>query len=120
MSKKKPPTNLQRAGRALWLEVSNSYELRPDELAVLHDACRTADIIDAMESAWASQGFPMTSKGSMGQEVAHPFLSELRQYRSARASLLKQLRLPDGGESADDRSSKARDAANARWSRRGA
>ncbi len=36
----------------------------------------------------------------------------------ALASLLKQLRLPDEADSAEARSTKARAAANARWSKR--
>jgi hypothetical protein len=117
-----PPTGLDRAGKALWKAITAGYEFRPDELAVLEDACRTADIIAAMEKAWAEDGRPMTTRGSQGQLVAHPLISELRQYRSARATLLRQLKLPDEGSTdvGGALSTKNRAAANARWARRGA
>jgi hypothetical protein len=52
--------------------------------------------------------------------VINPLISELRQHRSTLASLLRQLKLPDESVSAEARSTAARAAANARWSRRGA
>jgi hypothetical protein len=56
----------------------------------------------------------MTTKGSMGQLVIHPLIGELRAQRSARAALLRQLKLPDdaSGEVATNQN---RDAANASW-----
>lgn len=116
------PKTLGASGAALWDSIAGKYELRADETAVLEDAARTADIIAAMEQAWADDGRPMTSRGSQGQLVTYPLISELRQYRSARAALLRQLKLPD--ENSTDQggalSAKNRAAANARWSRRGA
>lgn len=122
MAAKTAPDDLDSAGKTLWLSIAGHYELRADEVAVLADACRTTDIIAAMDSAWAGEGRPMTSRGSQGQLVAYPLISELRQYRSARAALLRQLKLPD--ENSTDvggaLSAKNRAAANARWARRGA
>jgi hypothetical protein len=34
-------------------------------------------------------------RGSQGQKVINPLISELRQYRASRAALLRQLKLPD-------------------------
>jgi hypothetical protein len=60
-------------------------------------------------------------RGSQGQDVINPLISELRQHRSTLAALLRQLKLPDDSASAAEaRSTSARAAANARWSRRGA
>ncbi|HVX20894.1 MAG TPA: hypothetical protein VHB02_06085 [Acidimicrobiales bacterium] len=126
MATKQAPAGLNRAGKALWTAITEKYEFRPDELAILEDACRMADLIAAMEGAWADDGSPMTSEGSQGQLVVHPLIAELRQYRNARARLLKQLALPDdvgaasGNGNTNARSAQARDAANARWARRGA
>lgn len=117
----KPPEGLGSAGQALWKSITKDYEFRPDELAVLEDACRTADIIEAMESAWAKEGRPMTTKGSMGQLVPYPLISELRQHRAARAKLLAQLKIPDAGVNlVGARSVQARGAVNTRWAKRGA
>lgn len=122
MAAKTAPTGLNDAGKKLWKNITKEYEFRPDELAVLEDACRTSDIIADMEEAWTDQGRPMTTTGSQGQLVTHPLISELRQYRGARASLLRQLKLPDAGstDAGGALSAKNRAAANARWARRGA
>ena len=114
-----PPKILADAGKALWSEVTSKYELRADELAILQRACRTADLLDVMEAAWAADPRMMV-KGSQGQEVINPVLAEMRQYGAALNTLLKSLRLPDENDTAEARSTQARDAANSRWSRRGA
>lgn len=115
-----PPDSLGTAGTAMWESITGKWELRADELAVLGDACRTADMIVVMEHGLEGQALMV--KGSQGQLVINPLISELRQYRSARAALLRQLKLPD--ENSTDvggaLSAKNRAAANARWARRGA
>ena len=114
------PRELSKAGRALWLLVGKgNYVLRPDEQSVLLSACKTADMIERLESAWVDAGCPMVSTGSMGQEVIHPLVGEIRAQRAAHARLLAQLKLPDSGEAApaESASEKARRAAVARWSR---
>lgn len=107
------PETLATAGVALWSEVVKSYDLRADELATLEDACSITDMVSALSSAWGELGKPLTTKGSMGQEVIHPLIGEIRTQRMARNSLWRQLKLPDdaGGESVNQN----RDAANASW-----
>lgn len=116
----KAPAGLSAPGQALWRSIAGKYELRADESAVLVDACRTSDMIDVLEKGL--EGQPLMVKGSQGQEVINPLISELRQYRAARAALLRQLKLPDESspEAAGELSARNRTAANARWSRRGA
>jgi|SRR5882757_485626 len=120
MIKAEAPAGLNVAGVALWDGICGKYELRADEAAVLADACKTSDMIAVMEAGL--EGQPLMVKGSQGQQVINPLISELRQYRSARAALLRQLKLPD--ENSTDQggalSAKNRAAANARWARRGA
>ena len=108
----RPPGGLKPAGRALWRSVAGEYSLRPDELAVLREACRTADVIAQFEAALA--GAPLLVAGSMGQPVLHPGVAELRMQRGVLASLLKQLRLPDVDA---ERPNQHRAAAVARWAR---
>lgn len=115
----KAPSGLGAAGEQLWSDVAADYELRPDELRVLEAACRTADMIARLDAAMVDE--PLMVSGSMGQLREHPLISESRQQRQSLAALLKQLKLPDeGASSSESRSSAARAAANARWSRRGA
>ena len=71
------------------------------------------------------RGQPKTVKGSMGQLVAAPLVSELRQHRATLNTLLRSLKLPevDAGALAEQAAAKAgeserkRAAAVARWSR---
>lgn len=113
MSEGRAPEHLKAAGSSLWESIAPKYVLRPDELARLEAACRTADAIQMLEDAWSSLGFPMVSVGSMKQEVIHPLIGELRTQRSALASLLVGLKLPDDevGEPANQQ----REAANSKW-----
>lgn len=111
------PSNLGTQGRKLWRSIMSVYELRPDEERILEDACREADIIERLEDEQRDR--PLTAKGSMGQEVASPMVSELRQHRSTMNALLKSLKLPEtdaGRRAARERNSEnARKAARARW-----
>ena len=114
------PDGLDSAGTDLWSKIAGTgkYEFRADELRVLDDACRTADIIAKLEAELAKG--ELTVRGSQGQPVANPMLGELRQYRALLRGQLKSLNLPDeDGRASEDRSTKARNAANARWKRTG-
>ncbi|MBY0440976.1 MAG: hypothetical protein K2Q25_02375 [Mycobacteriaceae bacterium] len=118
MSNPLTPKKLQTSGAKLWRAVAAKYTLRPDELRVLEDACREADLIDQIQAGLA--GEPLYMTGSMGQKVANPLFAEVRQHRATFASLMRQLALPDEESSAgggSPRSSAARKAANARWSK---
>ena len=103
------PKGLRAAGRKLWRETTETYDLRADELEVLKAACMEADLIARMEDALADA--PLTVTGSMGQLVAHPLVQELRQHRSTMAGLLKGLKLPEDGADANQQ----RAAAQSRW-----
>lgn len=111
------PTRLGAGGRRLWKDVTETYDLRADEFRVLEAACREVDLIDKLEKGMV--GASLMVKGSMGQPVANPLISELRQHRVALKGLLGSLRLPDEEQRPQSTSSSARDAAQARW-RRGA
>jgi DNA polymerase III psi subunit len=109
-----PPNALADAGKALWLEVTGKYALRVDELRTLEDACAATDMIAALTSVWVDEGRPVTTKGSMGQQVIHPLIGEIRTQRVARNALWKQLKLPDIDGDAGQLNQN-RDAANASW-----
>jgi hypothetical protein len=117
-----PPSNLGDAGRMLWDSIIPAYELRPDEIVILRHACREEDLIVRLEDALADS--ELITRGSMGQEVASPFVSELRQHRATQAGLLSKLKIPDTAGSAGRKqahtSEQARMAARKRWERAGA
>src|SRR5258708_7725136 len=121
---KPPPANLAEAGANLWLEIvtSGAYDLRPDDLRILKDACFEAALIDEMEAE--RRELPYMVKGSQGQDVINPIISELRQHRATLTSMFAKLKLPDDAEDdagerdQDSRATNARNAANARWAKR--
>ena len=110
------PRGLAKSGRKMWRDIATVYELRPDEARILEDACKQADLVDELEAA--RLGAPYMVKGSQGQDVINPLISEVRQHRGTLQSLLGSLNLPDeSGET--PRSVSARRAAASRWSKTG-
>jgi len=115
------PDNLDARGSALWTQITGRYSLRPDELAILADACHEADIIELLKAEFETSDLRTT--GSMGQDVIAPHVSEIRQHRNTLKVLLAQLRLPDedGGKASGDTASDAgRALVNQRWRPRSA
>jgi hypothetical protein len=115
MSQHPAPAGLSDHAAALWDGVTSKYALRIDELYVLEEACRELDLIAQMVERQRVED--LIGRGSMGQDVVAPLVSELRQHRSAFAAFMRQLKLPDepaGGEK-PSASESARHAANARW-----
>lgn len=115
MGKPVSPKGLGSKAKAIWSETVDQYDLRVDELRVLEDACREADLVDRLETAL--DGADLIVKGSQGQPVANPLVQEIRQHRATLQRLLASLKLPDepSGAEVGQRSSSARAAANARW-----
>lgn len=119
------PSGLRPAGHRLWRAHTADADVsfRPDELAILELAARTADEIAGLERALADA--PRTVAGSKGQDAVHPLIPELRLQRQLLASLLARLRIPepDGGAPGEwdnlSASDRGRRAAAARWGRRG-
>lgn len=111
------PARLDAQGLALWESIIPRFELRPDELRILTDACREADIIERLELELIDNDLMV--KGSMGQLTASPLVSELRMHRTTLAGLLAKLKIPDSPAGAARKravtSQKAVAAARARW-----
>lgn len=105
------PRSLKAAGRKLWKATVEAYELRQDEQEVLRSACAEADLIVRMEDELADAD--LTVKGSMGQLVPHPLVTELRQHRATQAALLRGLKLPDDASAGV--ANQQREAAQSRW-----
>lgn len=119
MAKPTVPRGLKPKAQRLWRDTVAVYDLRPDELRILEDACREVDIVEKIHARLSREN--LLVEGSMGQAVAHPLLQEIRHHRMVTQRLLAGLKLPDGGaemteaERAAQRSTSAREAANARW-----
>lgn len=117
--KREVPRGLGEKARRLWRETVEGFTLRADEYTLLEQACRELDLIEAMQKSLAENG--LIVQGSMGQPVANPFVSEIRQHRAQLTSILRALKIPDSdvgasGNQDGEVSSKARAAAQSRWS----
>ena len=115
MAEIKAPNSLATEGQRVWREVTSKYVLRADELVTLEDACAASDMIFALSAAWDEDGKPLTTKGSMGQQVIHPLIGEIRTQRAARNALFRQLKLPDD-PAGDAETNQHRSAAQSKWS----
>lgn len=120
MSLPAKPSHLDSEGAALWDSVTSLHtDLGPDTVRTLVDACREADLVQRLEDAL--RGADLMVKGSQGQLVASPLVSEIRQHRSVLSALLKALKLPqtagDAARAEQETSEKARAAVRARWDR---
>jgi hypothetical protein len=111
VTKLRAPANLDRQGAKLWRDIASKYELRADELRILEDACRIADVITALEVAAEDQ--PLMVPGSHGGKIINPLVAEQKTHRSALQRLLLSLKLPDEGAEAGR--NQQRDAAQTRW-----
>lgn len=67
-----PATNLGAVGHCLWHEITQRYDLCPDEVRILSDACREADIIERLEvsAAYAHQHGQDTGHGAAAVTAA--------------------------------------------------
>lgn len=114
----KAPEGLGEKALSVWTDLTMTYEFRADELRVLEDSCREIDLIERLEAELKTT--QLVVKGSMGQPVSSPLVTEIRQHRATLARLLAALKIPDEADNPAARSSAARKAANARWGARGA
>jgi hypothetical protein len=84
------------AGQRLWDDVAGAWELSEHERAILTQACRGVDRLDAMAAELAAA--PQVVKNSRGDLTAHPLLVESRQTSALVARLFAALGLPSGDE----------------------
>lgn len=87
------PEVLGAAGARLWEETLATYEMAEHELAILQEACYTLDLVQTMRRRVKKDG--VVSSGSMGQDVVHPLIGEMRQQRGLFSQLMNGLKLPD-------------------------
>ena len=117
----KPPDDLGEGGRELWDAIAQIGPLRADRRRLLEEAAFTADLIDRLRAELRNGS--TTTRGSQGQTVADPRVSELRQYSNTLRSLLSALDLPVEERDSSAETLAARDSAMAlarrRWSKAG-
>ncbi len=87
-----PPKDLQGRGRAFWRSILEDYDLSKPEMALLREACRCTDELEALRSAVLAA--EVVTEGSTGQPVVNKVYDELRRHREALTRLLAALDLP--------------------------
>lgn len=114
-----PPEGLQTRGCHFWIDTVSSFDLSDAEQQLLTEVCRTLDNLDDLAEVIERDG--ATTKGSMGQTVVHPALTEARGQRLVLHRLLAALQLPDedGQTISTATQTRATTASRARWQRTG-
>lgn len=99
MDKSRPsvPKGTRAAGRRLWSSVVDEFDLDEHELALLREATRLVDRLDALDAVVAEEGVIVDS---VNGTRAHPALVESRQQALVLSRVLAALRLPSGDEDA--------------------
>ncbi|MDV9170933.1 hypothetical protein R6V09_12405 [Streptomyces sp. W16] len=87
------PVGLGESGARLWSSVADAFELRVDEQLLLLQACRSADLLDALAVQTAAG--PLTVVNAKGDQVTAPWITEHRQQSQNLARMIASLRLPD-------------------------
>lgn len=113
--KPRTPPGLGPRGARYWRTVLADFDLSDSELELLREVCRTLDNLDALADAVARDG--ATVKGSAGQSVVNPCLTEARGQRALLHRLIAAMSLPDEEGAAVPTAyvQRARTAASARW-----
>lgn len=106
-----PPTGTRAGGRRLWASVAGQFDLDEHETAILVEACRTVDALDALDARVRVQGVIVTSPQG---DRANPALVEARQQRITLARLLAALRVPQGAEGDEQASARPQRRGGAR------
>lgn len=99
--KRNTPPGLHAAGSRLWRSIATEYELDIHEEALLLQAARTLDRLDAM--AKELEQAALTVQNHRGDQVPNPLLTESRQQSLTLSRLLASLRLPSGEEAGEHR-----------------
>ena len=113
--RRRSPDGLGARGARFWRSCTGSFEFSEAEFHLLEEACRTLDDLDLLAAAVAADGAMV--RGSAGQPVVHPALTEARGQRLVLHRLLSALQLPDedGATIPTSTSMRSSTAARARW-----
>jgi hypothetical protein len=102
-----PPADLGDSGRALWDELLSSFEFDAQDVALVLEACRVKDRLEALDAVVRADGVTVESPQGV---KAHPALVEARQQEITLTRIIASLRLPDEDGSRAQRRGSARGA----------
>ncbi|GAA1950545.1 terminase [Agromyces allii] len=99
------PADLGASGSALWEELTDFVVFDVHETALLLEACRVRDRLDALNAVVCAEGVTVSSPQGV---KAHPALVEARAQGVALSRLLASLRIPDENDARPQRRGRAR------------
>ncbi len=98
----RPPTGLSTGGRALWRSIVDKYELDPQQVVQLVEACRAKDRLDTLDAVlrgdadcWMKLSVDPRSDGQVYEVRITNVLSKANETANLLKQLLAALRLPD-------------------------
>lgn len=86
------PEGLNSRATALWKNLHEMYSFDPHEDILVEQLCRAVMMADDLRSRQAEEDF--IGEGAMGQPVAAPLVTEMRQWDSNIKGLITALKLP--------------------------
>lgn len=94
-----PPSGASPGAQSVWYGVLREFgDLGIARMRLLEQIVEVRSHYDRISAEWEASGAPMTSTGSMGQDVVSPYIAEMRALRQQEAGLWKQLDLsPERG-----------------------
>ena len=95
-----PPESLGAGGQALWHGIADSFELMPEQLVQLEEACRAKDRLDKLDRVLRGDADVWTSiacdyEGTPISLNVAPALTQANATANLLKQLLAALRLPD-------------------------
>lgn len=87
-----PSADLGASGLRLWSDLTGSFDFDSQDAAILTEACRVKDRLDALDAVVRAEGVTVVSPQG---PKAHPALVESRQQQVVLTRLVASLRLPD-------------------------
>jgi hypothetical protein len=90
-----PPNGASIRAQEAWYQVLAQVHLETAaEWRLLESIVETITQYDLVRERWVREGCPVTSTGSMGQDVEAPALGTMQKLRTQEAALWKALALP--------------------------
>ena len=114
-----PPNGASVRAQEAWYQALAQVDLETaGEWRLLESIADVITQYDLVHDRWAAEGCPVTSTGSMGQEVESPALGTMQKLRTQEAALWKALALPtEANESKrrPGRPTRSNSNPNSRW-----
>lgn len=90
-----PPNGASPRAQEVWYQTLGQVDLEtPAEWRLLESIVETITQHDLVHQRWVADGCPVTSTGSMGQDVEAPALGTMQKLRTQEVALWKALALP--------------------------